>query len=410
MRFLIAFLLASTLIHAQETPRFRTDADGPVTPDDKRKAQKGKEQEKKPEWFQLAPGEFPPEGSEHRISGELISVDHLERAFRIRIDRADHQERGVFDRPLYAEMLPFGSIWYHGAPAALEDIPLGTHLHGSFYLKDPKAKSPTHPGAFNKGQSIEADFQRCFRLEDDFSLHSRQKQLWKIEGFDAETMKLTVSQPGVQKAQAPVSKTFDIQSRTRIYQGKGFTDPSALKSGQPVLFNITWATLYGPGRITDIWLDDESRAGATKRQLAAHHIHVRERGLPGWITAVDDAQQLVTVTFFGGIDPALFEDIAIKDPNLPPPRDGSPPPTEPIGRLAVARETLMTYDPVNDSKRAAVLEVKKVPALHGSAGVEVKLKLDMMLEGYRPKRVVRFYPPTWKVIALPKEHEFQGRE
>jgi hypothetical protein len=70
----------------------------------------------------------------------------------------------------------------------------------------------------------------------------------------------------------------------------------------------------------------------------------------------------------------------------------------------------MTYDPVNDSKRAAVLEVKKVRRAHGSAGVELKLKLDMMLEGYRPKRVIRFYPPTWKVIALPKEHEFQGRE
>jgi hypothetical protein len=24
--------------------------------------------------------------------------------------------------------------------------------------------------------------------------------------------------------------------------------------------------------------------------------------------------------------------------------------------------------------------------------------------------VVRFYPPTWKVIALPKEEEFFGRE
>ena len=407
MRFLIALFLASALIHAQETPRFRTDADGPITPDDKRKVQKGKEQEKKPDWFQLAHGEFPPVGSEHRISGELISVDHLERAFRIRIDRADHQERGVFDRPLYAEMLPFGSIWYQGAPAALEDIPLGTHLHGSFYLKDPKAKAPTHPGAFNKGQSIEADFQRCFRLEDDFTLCARQNQSWKIEAFDGETMKLTVSQP---TAQPPVSKTFDIQSRTRIFKGEGFADTSALKAGQIVLFNITWATLYGPGRITDIWLDDESRASATKRQLAAHRIHVRERGLPGWITSVDDAQQLVTVAFFGGIDPTLFEDIAIKDPNLPPPRDGSPPPTEPIGKLAVARESLMTYDPVNDSKRAAVLEVKKVPTAHGSAGVEVKLKLDMMLEGYRPKRVVRFYPPTWKVIALPKEHEFQGRE
>ena len=42
--------------------------------------------------------------------------------------------------------------------------------------------------------------------------------------------------------------------------------------------------------------------------------------------------------------------------------------------------------------------------------MQIKLKMDMMLEGYRPKRVVRFFPETWKVIALPKEEEFNGRE
>ena len=42
-------------------------------------------------------------------------------------------------------MLPYGSIYYHGAPAALQDIPLGTHLHGLFYLKEPDDKSPPPP-------------------------------------------------------------------------------------------------------------------------------------------------------------------------------------------------------------------------------------------------------------------------
>lgn len=422
MRFLIALLLSATLVEAQERTRFRTDADGPVTADEKRSnpAQKGGQQ--KPQWFQLVPGEFPPPGSEHRVSGELISVDHLERNFRIRIDRADHQERGVFDRPLYAEMLPFGSIWYHGAPAALQDIPLGTHLHGSFYLKDPEAKPPVHPGAFRKGQSVEADFQRCIRLEDDFTLSARENRLWKIENFDTETRKLTVSpsaradsaqQAGPAKrspSQTPLRTTFELQPCTRIFKGRSFVEASELKPGQTVAFNITWATLYGAGRITEIWIDEESRQLATQQQLERHRAHIRERGLPGWITSVDDARQHVEVAFFGGVDPALFEEVAIKDPNAPPPRDGTPAPVEPIGRLAVALDSLMTFDPVNDSKRAAVLEVRKVPVLHGSAGVEVQLRLDMMLEGYRPKRIVRFYPPTWKVIALPKEEEFQGRE
>lgn len=417
MRLLLALLCLTTLLHAEDKPRFRTDADGPVKADEKKR--NPKDPNAAPEWYQLVEGQFPPAGSEHAISGELIFADHLERAFRIRIDRADHQERGVFDRPLYAEMLPYGTIWYHGAPAALQDIPLGTHLHGCFYLKDPQAPPQKHPDAFNKGQPIEAGFQRCFRIEDDFTVNARKNQLWKIESVDLAAMKLTVSlqqpgeSPGVQgKATAPpqLTKTYDLQTRTRLFKGNTLAKLDDLQAGQNVLFNITWATLYGPGRITDIWLDEESRRLATAQQLAAHRAHTRERGLPGWITAVEDEPQLVTVTFFGNVDPALFDELTIKDPNAKPPADGSPPPVEPRGGLAVARDSLMTYDPVNDRKTGGIVEVRKIPVEPGCSGVQIKLKMDMLLEGYRPKRVVRFYPPTWKVNALPREEEFQGRE
>jgi hypothetical protein len=177
-----------------------------------------------------------------------------------------------------------------------------------------------------------------------------------------------------------------------------------------VLFDLTWATLYGPGRITDIWLDETARTLATSQQLERHRIHTRERGLPGWVTAVEDEPQFVTVTFFGNVDPKLFDELTLKDPNAPPPKDGSPPPTEPRGGLAVARESLMTYDPVNDRKQGSILEVRKLPVEPGSSGIQIKLKMDLMLEGYRPKRIVRFYPETWKVNALPKEEEYIGRE
>jgi len=417
MRLLLALLCLTTLLHAEDKPRFRTDADGPVKADEKKR--NPKDPNAAPDWYQLVEGQFPPVESEHAVSGELIFADHLERAFRIRIDRADHQERGVFDRPLYAEMLPYGSIWYHGAPAALQDIPLGTHLHGLFYLKNPQAPPKKHPDAFNKGQPIEAGFQRCFRIEDDFTVNARKNALWKIESVDLTAMKLTVSRqepagsPGAQGGSSsppPVTKTYDLQTRTRLFKGNTLAKLDDLQAGQNVLFNITWATLYGPGRITDIWLDEESRRLATAQQRAAHRAHTRERGLPGWVTAVEDEPQLVTVTFFGNVDPKLFDELTIKDPNAKPPADGSPPPAEPRGGLAVARDSLMTYDPVNDRKTGGILEVKKIPVEPGSSGIQIKLKMDMMLEGYRPKRVVRFYPPTWKVNALPREEEFQGRE
>lgn len=394
MRLLFVLLVLFSNVHAD--PPFRTDADGPIN--------KKVERDGKPlEWFKLVEGQFPVEGSAHAISGELIRVDHLERRFHLRVDRNDSQDRGMWDLPLPSVMLPYGSIWYHGAPAAIQDIPLGTHLHGLFYVRDAQEPAPVLETWYRR-KTPEFDFGRCFRLEDDFSLQARQKRLWKVESVDLAAMKLTASIAG-EKA-----KTFDLLSSTRVYAGKGFADLKAIRRGQNVLFNLTWVTLYGPGRITDLWLDETARALATAQQLEKHRNQVRERGLPGWVTAVDDEQQLVTVTFFGNVDPKLFDELTIKDPNAPPPKDGSPPPAEPQGGLAVARESLMTYDPVNDRKRGLVLEVKRIPVEPGSSGVQIKLKMDLMLEGYRPKRIVRFYPPTWKVNALPKEEEFFGRE
>ena len=70
----------------------------------------------------------------------------------------------------------------------------------------------------------------------------------------------------------------------------------------------------------------------------------------------------------------------------------------------------MTYDPVNDRKGGNILDIKKIPAEPGSGGVQVRVQCDMLLEGFRPRRIVRFYPATWKVVALPREEQYFGRE
>ncbi len=401
MRLLLALCFLTALLHAEDKPSFRTDANGPVNADETKR--NPKYPNAAPDWYELVEGQFPPEGSAHAISGELIQMDHLERRFQMRVDRNDSQQRGVWDLPLDAVLLPYGSICYHGSPAALQDIPLGTHLHGMFYLADPSDKTPLPIGP-NRRQTPEAAFRRCFRLEDDFTHHAQQKQLWKIDSVELTTMKLTASLPGDKP------KIFDLLASTRIFKGNAFVDLTALQPGQSVLFNLTWVTLYGPGRITDIWLDEPARNHAIAQQLECHRIHIRERGLPGWVAAVEDEPQFVTVTFFGNVDPKLLDELTIKDLNAKPPKDGSPPPSEPRGGLAVARDSLMTYDPVNDRKTGGILDVKNIPVEPGSSGVQIKLKMDMMLEGYRPKHIVRFYPPTWKVNALPREEQFQGRE
>lgn len=386
--------------------KFRTDADGHYKPDEVKKLA-GKQKDEVLPWYQVVPGQFPPEGSAHAVSGELIWVDHLERRFHLRVDRNDGQDRGVWDLAINGVMLPYGSIYYHGAPAAMEDIPLGTHLHGLFYIRAPDDKTPP-PEAQNNRVTPEADFRRCFQLKDDFTYYADRHELWKIESVDRTAMKLTaVSLVDGKPFGTP--KQFDLLSSTRVFAENGFAPLSALAPGQTVLFNLTWATLYGPGRLTDVWIDDAARRLATEQQMERHRNHIRQRGLAGWVTEVDDDKEIVKVVFFGGIDSALLKEIPL-DPAPSPTATAATPPTPSKPGLAVARDSLMTYDPVNDRKRGEILNLRQIAVEPGSSGLEITLKMEMLLEGYRPTRIVRLYPATWPVIALPREEQFFGRE
>ena len=387
------------VVRAADAPAFRTDA----APDAKLP------------WYRLEDGKFPPAGSAHAITGELIRCDHAERRFRIRVDRDDSQQVSHFDLPLEAAMLPYGAISYHGAPAALQDIPLGTHLHGEFYLRDPADTAPPAAGQHHR-HTADWEFQRCLPLEDDFSYHTRRQQAWRIDGVDLAGRKLkvtllTADQTGDGEPLGTPS-TFDLMEGTRVFVGKGFGDVESIAAGQTVQLNLTWATLHGPGRVLEIWLDDESRTLATARQLARHRDHVRARGLPGWVDAVDDEQQIVTITFFDGVDLQLFEELKGIDekPHGWPFSAPEDDPKAPKGGIAVARESLMTYEPMNDRKGGNIVEITEVPLEVGSSGVRIKVKCCMLLEGFRPGHVVRFFPATWPVNTLPKEEQFFGRE
>ena len=389
---LITFLCVLPL-NADEAPAFRTD---------------DSENEGLP-WFVLVDGEYPPPGSAHYFAGELIQVDHLNRRFVLRADRTDRQNRSHFDLPVAAAMLPYGLISYMGSPAALTDIPLGTHLHGHFYVKDPNDKTESVTGWHNR-VSIEADFSRCLRLEDDFSYHKRQGRVYHVDAVDSESWTLTATLMAEEKAVGEPQR-FDLRRGTRIWRKGALVSLDAIESGQFVQFNLTWATLYGPGRISEIWLDEESRQLSTNLQRERHRDYIRERGLPGWVTKVDNHKRLVSISLFDGVDESLFKELSqVGEQQLPWPILESTAGPRPSATLAVARDTLMTYDPVNDRKGGQIVELKTVPVQPGSAGVEVTVECSLLLEGFRPKRIVRVFSSHWKVVALPKEEEFFGHE
>ena len=329
--------------------------------------------------FRLTPGTFPPAGSAHRISGELIALDHVNRTGVLRQDRTAATRRRDWDLPLPFRLLPYGSLTFRGAPAELRDIPLGTHLQGQFYF-DPQA------GPENKGA-----FTQAIRLEDDFSHCARQQRAWRVDAVAIDKGLLTVT--GIAgKELDPKPTLFQINSTTRIWRGRTIGLLTDLAVGQSILLNLTGCTLKGPGRCTDIWIDSESRSIATNHQLEIHRQFQREHGLAGWVDEVDNQAGIVTVTLFDGFDPKLGGDFVVKESLI----------------SVVAEESLRSFDQRSDRMRGEILDVQSGAPGPGNSGIRIQFKPLALLEGFRPKRIVRLFAGAWNVDALPKEERLYG--
>ena len=63
-----------------------------------------------------------------------------------------------------------------------------------------------------------------------------------------------------------------------------------------------------------------------------------------------------------------------------------------------------------DRKGGNILKTNRVPLVPGCCGVQIELQCGLLLEGYRPGEVVRFFPASWEFVALPKEEQYFGRE
>ncbi|MHA3771294.1 hypothetical protein ACXR0O_07120 [Verrucomicrobiota bacterium sgz303538] len=328
-------------------------------------------------WFQLQPGEFPPEDAAHYLSGELIGIDHINRTGILRQDRSDAIRRGDWDQPLPFVILPYGSLRYHGAPAELRDIPIGTHLHGLFFW-DSKA-----------GKDGKGAFKNVLRLEDDFSFLSRQQRSWRVESVDLEKGIFNVTGGSANSSDTAKPTAFQISASTRVWKDQSIGKLADIAPGQSVLLNLTVCTLKGPGRCTDIWLNDESRDVASAQQVEVHRQYQREHGLAGWIDEVDNKEGTVTATLFGGFDPALAAEFKVKE----------------SVQAAVAEDSLRTYDQINDRIGGSILAIDNVPPASGSSGTRIKFKPGNLLEGFRPKRIIRLFAGRWKVDDLPREEQ-----
>ncbi|QDU28211.1 hypothetical protein ETAA8_33110 [Anatilimnocola aggregata] len=345
-------------------------------------------------------GEFPPVTAGEYFAGELVAIDHVNRRGALRLDGD-----GVDDRYHHAEshrfaMLPYGMIRYHGAPAELRDIPIGTHLHGKFVLPPdgdqsipPTKRTPKYVPKQN----------HALLLEDDFSFYLRQGQSWRVEAVDPVKGRLKVTATGQSVAVGlKGEQNFDFDGSTRVWKGRQIGGLNDLAPEQVVQVNLTWAPDWKNGQfhVADVWIDQESREVASEVQRQIHIRHQRHRWLAGWVDHVEHqaaGKGIVTVTLFGGMDNSLY-DLARAQAK---PGGGA--------ALAAGEPTLRTWWQEHDSKSGPVLDFKDIPnPPPGSSGLQLRVQIDELLEGYRPGRIIRFRPNGFPSVKLPPEERVKS--
>ncbi|MBL8826843.1 MAG: hypothetical protein JNM18_07630 [Planctomycetaceae bacterium] len=375
--------------------------------------------------FRPEAGKFPPLDKSLAYRGELVFVDHANRRGSLRVQGAGTYFRNA---PHPFALLPYGMVRYHGAPAELRDVPLGTVLHVRAFLPpDPKTSVvPVLPfnnrekNAGYSGAGTAPAENHLLLAEDEPSYCLREGKAWKLKEIDVQNQAglIVASRERLAGGDGPAEDeklTFD--AATRIWRGRECLSvaewiaegawPAEGKralDGPPVLLGITWRPtpggIFTRFHISDIWWDEAAIQRASGNQTEVHKAFIRSRWMPAWIDAVEYGKfgrATVTATLFGGMDPSLYADFTKDAPAL----------------MSAVENTLKhthgAYGPAHMASRGTILAVTKadgeVPL--GSSGIQIRFETDLIIEGIRPTRVVRVRPASWPQVDVPRE-EYLG--
>lgn len=362
--------------------------------------------------FRPVSGVFPPPVEAKSYRGELVFVDHVNRRGSLRLHVDGHFQEG---RLHHFAMLPYGMISYHGAPAELRDIPVGTVLYGRFY-RPPDPTTSAVP--ISKGSDVTAPAEtHAILLEDGLSSDLREGRTWKLQSVRINGSAGTI----VAEIDKSVSgdglvgrHELTVDSSTRIWRGRellrideliaeGTWPASDEKSfaNQSVYLNLTWHPryLYQQFHIADLWLDSAAMQRSTERQRQVHIRHIHTRWMPAQVDAVNYGEfghATITATLFGGMDASLYADFK---PNIG-------------AKMAAAEDTLRTWWPDHDGMDGRIVAVNTVsePPLPGDSGIRIQFEVPLILEGFRPGRIVRIRPHNWPNIKPPVEERIRSFE
>jgi hypothetical protein len=255
-------------------------------------------------WYHLTAGVFPPYGSQHMTSGELVTMDAPHRRGQFKSD----QSSKLVDFTLP----PFGGALYHNADANLDDLPLGMHYR--FYL---------YPDEHNA-------FTRAALIEDDFTRAVQERVTYRVESIDPKARTLNLA-----RQLAPMKDehdhlvqppdlshgVFGLTDRTLVWKGagggkvadlakgdlagagltgtdlaKGDTAGVGLAAGDLLLIELNGRTSHHRGDCIQIWDGPAAWKQATDQTQAHRARRLKAQGIPAWVDKVDGRE--MTITFF----------------------------------------------------------------------------------------------------------------
>ena len=358
-------------------------------------------------------GQFPNQPGNY-LAGELVAVDGINRRGSLRLDGDHVDDRYDKAQPQHFAMLPYGMIYYQGAPAELRDIPLGTHLHGTYFLP-PKGEEETVKPTVGPPQ-YGSKYNHAILLEDDFSFFQRRGWSWRIGEIihgDGELnvggvllrvgdRRLKVVAKGTTQAVTfEKEHNFWIDEATRVWKGRELLDWDALAADQDVHVSLSWSPewRFRQFRVSDVWIDEASRTVATEKQRRIHINYQKHRGIPGWIDHVEvepggKGNGIVTLTLFGGMDPTLYEQVR-EDANS----------KDPV-TIILADRTLRVWSSNNLGPIVELKETAKPPL--GSSGLQIRVPVKDLLVGHRPGQIVRVRLSDFRNVKFPPEERMWG--
>lgn len=351
---------------------------------------------------QTSPLRFPPLDSGTFLSGEIVLLDPINRRAGLRIDCAPREDKRASEGPLhYFAMLPFGEIWFHGAPATFQDIPPGTHVQGVFF-KPPQGEEATIPPPPSDLSSLVPPENHALLLEDDVSFARRTGLQWKVISLSKDTSKLMVQSLGAPRKHGPSGTlNLDFDSATRVWKNGQPVPIETITADQIISINFARAINWTENEFgtNDIWLDEASLKQATQQQLERNVRYHRMRWLPGIIESVepfDYGGGNVAIALVGGVAPQLIEDLH-KDR------------FERIA-VAVAEPTLRTWRHRGDRTFGKLREWETAPKTTGFSGVRLHVKFTELLDHFRPGNAVRVKAESWLFISNTPEERIKSLE